>query len=129
MVINVSVQCNGGLLPDIILLTLCDSIGEPFLSLPKPFDQLEGLDAFRFFFKYTTSLLRLYRFVTHETLNTSTFKWGQFSVMSRFRHSTPYRVALIQLELILQLIQTIYLKNSLCMFYPANSLPSIPLIH
>ena len=31
MVINVSVQCNGGLLPDIILLTLCDSIGEPFL--------------------------------------------------------------------------------------------------
>ena len=30
MVIDVSVQCNGGLLPDIILLTLCDSIGEPF---------------------------------------------------------------------------------------------------
>ena len=30
MVINVSVQCNSGLLPDIILLTLCDSIGEPF---------------------------------------------------------------------------------------------------
>ena len=30
MVITVSVQCNGGLLPDIILLTLCDSIGEPF---------------------------------------------------------------------------------------------------
>ena len=30
MVINVSVQCNGGLLPDIILLTLCDFIGEPF---------------------------------------------------------------------------------------------------
>ena len=25
-----SVQCNGGLLPDIVLLTLCDSIGEPF---------------------------------------------------------------------------------------------------
>ena len=23
-------ECNGGLLPDIILLTLCDSIGEPF---------------------------------------------------------------------------------------------------
>ena len=49
MVINVSVQYNGGLLPDIILLTLCDSIGEPFqyhiefLSLqpmfpPKHFD-------------------------------------------------------------------------------------------
>ena len=30
MVINVSVQYNGGLLLDIILLTLCDSIGEPF---------------------------------------------------------------------------------------------------
>ena len=29
MMINVSVQCNGRLLPDIILLTLCDSIGEP----------------------------------------------------------------------------------------------------
>ena len=49
MVINVSVQCNGGLLPDIILLTLCDSIGEPFkyhveflsqqsMFPPKPFD-------------------------------------------------------------------------------------------
>ena len=30
MVTNVSVQYNGGLLPDIILLTLCDSIGDPF---------------------------------------------------------------------------------------------------
>ena len=30
MVINVSAQYNGGLLPDIIPLTLCDSIGEPF---------------------------------------------------------------------------------------------------
>ena len=29
MAINVSVQYNGGLLPDIILLTRCDSIGEP----------------------------------------------------------------------------------------------------
>ena len=49
MVINVSVQCHGGLLLDIILSTLCDSIGEPFqyhvefLSLqpmfpPKPLD-------------------------------------------------------------------------------------------
>ena len=58
----VSVQCNGGLPPDIILLTLCDFIGEPFqyhvefLSLqplfpPKPFDSLEGLDVFGFFFK------------------------------------------------------------------------------
>ena len=30
MAINVSVQYNDGLLPDIILLTVCDSIGEPF---------------------------------------------------------------------------------------------------
>ena len=30
VVINVSLQYNGGLLPDIMLLTLCDSIGEPF---------------------------------------------------------------------------------------------------
>ena len=30
MVINVSVQCNDALLPDIIVLALCDSIGEPF---------------------------------------------------------------------------------------------------
>ena len=30
MMTNVSVQCNGGLFPDIILLTLRDSIGEPF---------------------------------------------------------------------------------------------------
>ena len=55
----VSVQCDGGLPPDIILLTLCDSIGETFqyhvefLSLqplfpPKPFDYLEGLDVFGF---------------------------------------------------------------------------------
>ena len=29
MVINISVQCNGGFLPDIILLTLWDYIGEP----------------------------------------------------------------------------------------------------
>ena len=49
MVINVSVQYSGELLPDIILLTLCEYIGEPFqyhvelLSLQpmfpsKPFD-------------------------------------------------------------------------------------------
>ena len=49
MAINVNVQYNGGLLPDIILLTQCYSIGEPFeyhvefLSLqplfpPKRFD-------------------------------------------------------------------------------------------
>ena len=49
MAINVSVQYNGGLLPDIMMLTRCDYIGEPFryheevLSLqpmfsPKSFD-------------------------------------------------------------------------------------------
>ena len=71
MVINVSVQNNGGLLPDIILLlTLCCNHIEPFyyheellflqpMFPPKPFDNFspgggcsEGLDAFRFFFKY-----------------------------------------------------------------------------
>ena len=52
MEINVSVQYNGGLLPDIILSTRCSYIGEPFgyheevLSLqpmfhpPKPLDTL-----------------------------------------------------------------------------------------
>ena len=30
MMINVSVQDNGGFLPEIILLTLCDFVGEPF---------------------------------------------------------------------------------------------------
>ena len=76
MAINVSVQYNGGLLPDIILLTLCDYIiiGEPlryheeFLSLqpmfpPKYFDTFspggecsESLDAFIFFFKSYSAL-------------------------------------------------------------------------
>ena len=69
MAINVSVPYSGGLLPDIILLlTLCDYIGEPFrysedfLSLqpmfpPNYFDNFSpeggcsGLDAFRFFLK------------------------------------------------------------------------------
>ena len=65
---NVSVQYNGGLLPDIILLTRCGYIGEPVrchdevLSLqpmfpPKPVDIFSpeggcsegGLAAFRFF--------------------------------------------------------------------------------
>ena len=59
--INVSVQYNGGFLPEIILLTLCDYSGEPFqyheeLSLPpvcppKHFDCPKGLNAFRFFLK------------------------------------------------------------------------------
>ena len=67
MAINVSIQYDGGLLPDIILLTLCDHIEKPFryheefLSLspmfpPKSYDNFspesgcsEGLDAFRFF--------------------------------------------------------------------------------
>ena len=31
MAIDVSVQYNGGFLPEIILLTQCDNIGEPFL--------------------------------------------------------------------------------------------------
>ena len=30
MVINVNVQYNGGFLPEILLLTLCDYIGESF---------------------------------------------------------------------------------------------------
>ena len=67
MAITVSVEYNGGFLPDIILLTLCDYIGEPFryheeflslqpMFLPKHFDNFspeggcsEGLDAFSFF--------------------------------------------------------------------------------
>ena len=71
--INGSVQYNGGLLPDIILLTRCGYIREPFcydeevLSLqptfpPKPLDIFspeggysEGLDAFRFFLKHSTT--------------------------------------------------------------------------
>ena len=63
MEINVSVQNNGGLLPDIILLTQCSYIGEPIsyheepMFPPKPLGIIppaqggcsEGLDAFRFF--------------------------------------------------------------------------------
>ena len=61
MVVNASVQYNGGFLPEIILLILCDFIGEPFQYLveflflqpirflPKPFDCSGGLAAFRFF--------------------------------------------------------------------------------
>ena len=73
MAINVSVQCNGGLLADIILLTKCyyHRSGNPFkcheevlclqsMIPPKRFDIFflltggcsEGLGAFRFFFKY-----------------------------------------------------------------------------
>ena len=64
MVIDVSVQYNGGFLPEMILLTLCDYIGEPFpyhveffvhtANVPtygKPFDFSAGLAAFRFFLK------------------------------------------------------------------------------
>ena len=62
MVINVSVQYNVGFLPEVILLTLYDYIGEPFkyheefLSSqskfpPKPFDCSGDLVAFIFFFK------------------------------------------------------------------------------
>ena len=60
MINVVSVQYNSGFLPEIILLTVCDIIGEPFyynvelLSLqpmfpPRPFDCSGGLAAFRFF--------------------------------------------------------------------------------
>ena len=62
MVINVSVQYNGGILPDILLLT---TLGNPFDTMEsfrlysqcfntiynRPFDCSEGLVAFRFFFK------------------------------------------------------------------------------
>ena len=60
MAINVSVPYNGGLLPDIILLTLCDYIGESFryheeflslqsMSPPKPFDNFSfRVDAKKF---------------------------------------------------------------------------------
>ena len=62
MAINVSVQYNGGLLPDIILLTLCDYIN-PFNTMKSfcPYSQCShpnlltcvvGIDAFMFFFKY-----------------------------------------------------------------------------
>ena len=74
MVINVSVQYNGGLLPDNILLTQCYfhrgtrlNAMKRFLYLqplipPKRFDNFppltggcsEGLGAFRFFFKQAT---------------------------------------------------------------------------
>ena len=70
MAINVSVQHNGGFLPDIIMLTQCYylPLGNPFkcheevlylqsVIPPKRFDIFpltrgcsEGLDAFRFFF-------------------------------------------------------------------------------
>ena len=49
MLISISVQYNGGFLPEIILSTLCDNIGEPFFN--KPFDCSEGLAAFRFFLR------------------------------------------------------------------------------
>ena len=66
MEINVSIQYNGGLLPDIILSTRCSYIGEPFMVLslqpmflPKPLDtlplEMDGLDAFRFLKKNQTT--------------------------------------------------------------------------
>ena len=74
---NVGVQYNGGLLPDIILLTRCGYIGEPvryheeLLSLqpmfpPKPVDIFSpeggssegGLAAFRFFLNNNNNILR-----------------------------------------------------------------------
>ena len=74
MVINVSVQFNGGLLPDIILLTLCDYIEEnPFNTMKSfcPFSQcphlnlltcLKGLDAFTLFFKRDLEGSRTYQY-------------------------------------------------------------------
>ena len=69
MAINVSVQYNGVILPDVILWTPCDYIGEPFHTMKSfcPYSQCshlyffnkfpprggcsEGLDTFKFFFK------------------------------------------------------------------------------
>ena len=81
MKINLSVHYNGGLFPDIILLTRCGYIGEPFLYHeevlflhpmfpPKPLDIVspeggcsEGLDAFRFFLKVTRRIYMPRRYV------------------------------------------------------------------
>ena len=43
MAINVSVQYIGGLLPDIILLTICDYIGEPFDTMNEEFLSLQPM--------------------------------------------------------------------------------------
>ena len=59
MAINVSVQYNGGLLPDIILLTQCYYHRGTFFPLYGN-KCSEGLDAFRFFFK-NKRLICLYR--------------------------------------------------------------------
>ena len=52
MAINaVSVQYNGGLLPDIILLTLCDYIGESFtMKSFRPYSQCSHLNILAIFF-------------------------------------------------------------------------------
>ena len=52
MAINViSVQYNGGLLPDIILLTICHYIGEPFETMKSfcPYSQCSHLNIFTIF--------------------------------------------------------------------------------
>ena len=51
MAINVSVQYNGGLLPDIKLLTLCDFIGEPFDTMKSfcPYSQCSHLNVLTIF--------------------------------------------------------------------------------
>ena len=94
MEINISVQCNGGLLPDIILLTRCGYI--EVLSLqpmfpPKPSDifspeggYLEGLDAFRFFLKTVAISLTLTIFLVPNKKN----GFGQFS----YKFFVPVRV-------------------------------------
>ena len=56
---DIKKQYNVGLLPDIILLTLCDYIGDPLQSMvtPKvPFDCLKCLDAVSFFFVFKNAL-------------------------------------------------------------------------
>ena len=91
---NVSVQYNRGLLPDSILLTLCDYIGNPFryhkefLSLQPVFalnyfDNFspesgcsEGLDAFR---SFLTNSLELSSFVLMSYLQTEHVPPQQFS--------------------------------------------------
>ena len=52
MVINLSVQCNGGLLPDILLLTRCGYIGDPFDTMKSfcLYSQCSYLNLSTFFF-------------------------------------------------------------------------------
>ena len=51
MAINVSVQYNGGLLHDIILLTRCDRVGDPFDTMKSfcPYSQCPHLNILTIF--------------------------------------------------------------------------------